>query len=404
MHRLFLASLAALCGCCGDAGIDLDAHRLIAGPAADLDRIAIEVVGGNPRTVLERRSGVWRLTEPIADRAEPAMIAALAGALEEPGLPLKTEPARSSPFGRLRVVLRTTAGRRTRTIRFGNRREDWSLAEADDGTRFRVPESLVKTLQGSFLAYRDHRLHPLDPTEVSILRFEPADGSPVLTIRRTPAGWLLLGSTPGRLAATQIASLRRLLGARLRGIGNRQAGLAKLLEMEPFGALRLTAGASSYTIQLYGDGVPVFGHAVGRPFLLEVDPSSLLLLTEKGDLRAARLFQTPLDDLNSIEWLPASGSSWQHERVDPEWVRKGGAFLAAARDARVLGRRQPAASLESLGRLELSRGAGGGPGDRILLRLHRDPTDGALLVGFPWERLLLQVEEPFLDAVRRLEG
>ncbi len=279
---------------------------------SELQRLTLDWPRLNQTLQLERgEDGVWRMTEPFFDWAEPAVVLSAFNALysqdwgdAQPDWAQQSEAALGLEPAEFAVEVRTRA-QKSLVLRIGagDFAGRWRVAELN-GRRIRVGESVVSPLARGIDDWRDHRLQPLAPPAVARLRWTAADGS-VLALTRRENRWQVVEPYDAPLDERQAGFVERMLGARAQQL-RRESWDERPLRGERLGLLALDGANAHFQLELFTDGVrtshrdyPMEWAAddfallfrdpelLRSPQLLAFDPGTVAsILTERGEQSA----------------------------------------------------------------------------------------------------------------------
>lgn len=290
---------------------------------ARLDRVTIHHPRINETVRLERGAdGVWRLTEPIADWAEPVAIRSLMEALYErdwspapeawaaqSDQDLGLEPAE------LAIEARADDGS-AQLLRIGAAEvmSRWRAATLD-GRRLRVGEGLLSRLERPADLWRDHRILPLPPPAIQTLRWQPASG-PAWELRRQEGAWRMLQPFAAPVDAGAAEWLERLLGARAVQVDG--SPLTERPPQQPaLGTLTIQGARESFSLTLHPEGA-VASH---RDYLLAWDPEDFsLLFRDVESLRSRRVLDLDPGTIVTIR-LEVGDDAAEFRRSTGGWSR-----------------------------------------------------------------------------------
>lgn len=263
---------------------------------SQLDRLTVHRPRFNETLRIEKGAdGNWRLTEPVLDWCEPAVLGTALQALYErdwtpapPEWSSQSEADLGLAPAQLAVEARTRDGV-TQTLRLGagDHAGRWLAAERD-GERIRVGPGVLSRLGREIAEWRDHRLQPFPPPAVRRLRWSGADGS-ILELEREGEGWRIVAPIQATMDHRRTPFVERLLGARAVAI-QRDALQLRPLQEEPLGTLVLETVADACTWTIY-PGQLTASH---RDYPLVWAPDDLsILLHPAEDLRSRRVLELP---------------------------------------------------------------------------------------------------------------
>jgi hypothetical protein len=300
--------------------------------AETLDVIRIEPTG----------DGIWSLTEPIADRAEPILLRMLFQLLASD---LATQPeaiwdARTDAelgLAEPRVDLEIQYGDQGfYRLAIGARHANGMSSFAErNGERILVPRSLVELLERPSSQWRDHTVlrWPLQVIEVA---WQASDGRG-FTARRTGQGWELTEPLQSRVDPIRVRALDRLIGMRAASLPS-DAPPPDLRErlLETGGSLRFTSlldGQQQRQQEFrVHDGVLL---DVDRAYLLPTYQEDLNVLEYSAeDLRSKRLLNFDPSHIASLRVHLESGPT-ELRRSSQGWIGEDGELLAAAAQKRL---------------------------------------------------------------------
>lgn len=296
---------------------------------ASLDRFTIHHPRINEIVRIEKGTdGVWRLSEPLADWAEPAAIRSLLEALYErdwsaapPAWKSQSDADLGLAPAELAVEARARDGA-TQVLRVGaaDLMSRWRAATLD-GRRLRVGEGLMSRLDRATESWRDHRILPLAPPAIQTLRWAPAAG-PAWELRRSGDDWRMLEPYAAPLDPGAGQLLERMLGARAL-----QLELSPLAERPPqaaaLGTLTFRGSQETYGLVLHPDGA-IASH---RNFLLSWDPEDFgLLFRDPESLRSRRVLDLDPGTIVSIR-LEIGAAAAEFRRSPGGWTQDGSADL-----------------------------------------------------------------------------
>jgi hypothetical protein len=270
---------------------------------ASLDRLTIHAPRDNQSIRVERGAdGVWRLTEPLEDWAEPAAIRGVMEALysrdwseapaewaDQSDQALGLDPAAIS------VEARAADGS-TQLLRVGAAElmSRWRAATLD-GKRLRIGEDLLSRLERSTELWRDHRILPLPPPAIHSLRWQPASG-PAWAMTRQGETWRMLEPFAAPLDENVRPWIERMLGARALQVELSPLA-ARPAQQDALGILTVEGARESFTVTLHPDGAAV-SH---RDYLLFWDPEDFgVLLRPVESLRSRRVLDLDPDVIVTI--------------------------------------------------------------------------------------------------------
>jgi len=301
------------------------ANSLLQLDPARLDRVTIHHPRINETVRLERGAdGVWRLTEPLADWAEPVAIRTLLEALYErdwspapEAWDAQSDQDLGLELAELAIEARAGEGA-TQLLRIGAAEvmSRWRAATLD-GRRLRIGESLMSRLERPPELWRDHRILPLAPPAIQILRWQPASG-PAWELRRQGGAWRMLEPFAAPVDEGAAQWIERMLGARAVLVE-----LSPLSELPPrapaLGTLTIQGAHDSFTLALHPDGA-VASH---RDYLLAWDPEDFsLLFREAESLRSRRVLDLDPGTIVTIR-LEVGAESAEFRRSEGGWSRDG---------------------------------------------------------------------------------
>lgn len=300
--------------------------------AETLDVIRIEPAG----------DGIWSLTEPIADRAEPVLLRMLFQLLasDTAAKPEAIWDARTDAelgLAEPRVDLEIRYGEQDfYRLAIGARHSNGMSSFAErNGKRILVPRSMVELLERPSNQWRDHTVlrWPLQVVEV---KWQPADGAG-FTARRTGQGWTLTEPLQSRVDPIRVRALDRLIGMRA----------ASLPSDSPPPDLRerLLAGGGSLRITslLEGQQERQQEFRVHESVLLDIDRAFLLptynedlnvLAYTAEDLRSKQLLNFDPSHIASLRVHLEAGPV-ELRRSSQGWTGEDGELLPSAAQKRL---------------------------------------------------------------------
>lgn len=296
----------------------------------------------------------WRLTDPIEDRAEPALLAQLFQTLSlhkfsppETAWSARTdaELGLAEPRVELEIVHESAPLFR---LLIGTRHPDGSRAFARlNGRRCMVPLALLDLLERKGQTWRDHGIVE-GPRAVSELIWEPHDGTRI-RLTRQGRDWKLQEPIEGPLDPLRLGSLQRLLGAR-----------SSELPIDPLeDAVRSAAEAEAGRLTLRspaGTEGEVFTQTLYLRSGVFLDPQRAFAMPSYGDdlaflampaeeLRSQRLLQFEPRNISSLRVTRPNGAV-ELRRGSRGWTDSEGELLTPA------ARKQLTAHLVTLANLE----------------------------------------------------
>ncbi len=295
--------------------------------AETLDVLRIEPAG----------DGIWSLTEPIADRAEPMLLRLLFQLLAsdiaaEPEAIWDARTDAELGLAEPRVDLEIQFGDEGfYRLAIGARHANGMSSFAErNGNRILVPRSLVELLERPSNQWRDHTVlrWPLQVVEV---KWQPGNGDG-FTARRTGQGWELIEPIQSRVDPIRVRALDRLIGVRT----------ASLPSDSPPPDLRerllTTGGVLRITSLLEGQQERHQEFRVHDSVLLDVDRAFLLptysedlnvLVYSAEQLRSKRLLHFDPSHIASLRVHLESGPV-ELRRSSQGWTDEDGDLLASA--------------------------------------------------------------------------
>lgn len=292
---------------------------------AQLDRLTLHRPRFNETLRIEKGAdGIWRLTEPIRDWCEPAVLASALQALYErdwsaapPEWQTQTPEELGLAPAQVAVEARTRDGA-TQTLRLGasDHSGRWLAAERD-GERIRVGPGALSRLGREVAEWRDHRLQPLPPPAVRRLRWSGADGAR-LELERQGEGWRIVAPIQARLDDRRAPFIERLLGARAVAI-ERDALLLRPVTEAALGTLQIESGAESCTWTVH-PGRLVASH---RDYPLIWAPDDLEILGASAEsLRSRRVLDLDAGAIVALR-IELDGASAIFRRGAAGWTKEG---------------------------------------------------------------------------------
>lgn len=302
-------------------------HEILIHRAETLDVLRIEPAG----------DGIWSLTEPLSDRAEPVLLRMLFQLL---GSDTASQPE-AIWDARTNAELGLAEPRIDLEIRFGDQgfyhlaigarhSNGMSSFAQRNGERILVPRSIVELLERPSSQWRDHTVlrWPLQVVEV---KWQPSEGDG-FTARRTGQGWELTEPVQSRVDPIRVRALDRLIGMRAASLPS-DAPPAELRER-----LLAAGGVLQFTSLLDGSTERSQTFRVHDSVLLDVDRAYLLptynedlnvLAYSAEELRSKRLLNFDPSHIASLRVHLQNGPV-ELRRSSQGWVGEDGELLSAA--------------------------------------------------------------------------
>jgi hypothetical protein len=338
----------------------------------ELARLTIHQPRFNETLRVERGAdGVWRLTEPQQDWAEPVVLMSALQALYDRDwseAPAAWEQQSDADLGlepaAVAIEAREASGT-TQLLRIGAQEPSgrWRAATLD-GRRIRVGESLISRLARDAQEWRDHRLQPLPPPAVQHIRWEPRAGE-ALELTRSANGWRVVAPYSAQMDERQTAFVERLLGAR-----------AVMVERDPLdqrppagdlvGTLVCSGSGGSTTLKLHGEGV-IASH---RNYVMSWSPDDFVLLFRPPEqFRSPRVLDLDAAAIVSLR-VEYGAAAAVFRRVATGWTLEGGGNLDAEASGFVEGLLKEGVRAEGA---EWDAKPEGAPAGRVTFSISRTP-------------------------------
>lgn len=179
---------------------DLRDKRILDFNDDDVRRIALE--RGDQATVLVKSDGTWRIEQPAAHAADPAVVRnflASLRALRATDFPSE-DAADLKPYGldapRLTVALSIGADNAETRLLVGKEGEDKSISVkvGHRPTVFSVGEWSYRDLNKTANDFRDKTVLAFDQAAVSEIELAPAEGEPTVLVRGEGGAWSVRGA------------------------------------------------------------------------------------------------------------------------------------------------------------------------------------------------------------------
>jgi Domain of unknown function (DUF4340) len=312
--RLFRGELAAI--------QEILIHR-----AETLDVLRIEPAG----------DGIWSLTEPLADRAEPVLLRMLfqllasdAAAQPEANWDARTNAELGLANPRIVLEIRF-AEQGFYRLAIGARHSNGMSSFAErNGERILVPRSIVELLERPSNQWRDHTVlrWPLQVVEV---KWQPNEGEG-FTARRTGQGWELTEPVQSRVDPIRVRALDRLIGMRAASLPSDSPPLDVRERLVSAG------GLLQFTSLLEGQQERSQEFRVYDSVLLDVDRAFLLptynqdlnvLAYSAEELRSKRLLNFEPSHIVSLR-VHLEGGPVELRRSSQGWTGGDGELLPSA--------------------------------------------------------------------------
>lgn len=312
-RRLFQAELESI-------------HEVLIHRAETLDVLRIEPAG----------DGIWSLTEPLADRAEPVLLRML---FQQLGSDTASQP--EAIWGaRTDAELGLAEPRVDLEIRYGDQgfyhlaigarhSNGMSSFALRNGERILVPRSIVELLERPSSQWRDHTVLRW-PLQVIEVKWQPAEGAG-FTALRTGQGWELTEPVQSRVDPIRVRALDRLIGMRAASLPS-DAPPPELRER-----LLAAGGILQFTSLLEGKTQRPQTFHVHDSVLLDVD-RAYLLPTYNEDLNVLAYSAEELRSKSLLSFDPSHIASLRvHLEAGPVelrrssqgWVSEDGELLSA---------------------------------------------------------------------------
>jgi len=303
----------------------------------------IDLVRGSETISLRRDGGTWRLTGPVADRADPEAVDRLlmtARFLDvrdrqtNPDSTAWAEAGLVSP--RLRLELR---GRRPVRIDLGGPTAlpEEVFARVDGApVLLRVPDTLATLATAPAKSFRDPRLTGLTSDDIEKFTVRRADGE--MTLRLERGRWLLEKPVATEADPQVVRSfLELILGLRVEGFDAAEPEAAGLLPgQSAVISLTPTGGGQDLDIEVLrrsaGDDEMLFARFAPRGGMLQVDTQALALFKVSPEaLRDRSLGRVEPDAVDRIT-IEAGGQTLRLVRDGDGWVDADGGAPHAVED------------------------------------------------------------------------
>jgi hypothetical protein len=360
--------------------------------------------------------GIWRLTEPLADRAEPVLLRILfqlldSAAASQPEAIWEARTDAELGLAEPRVDLEIRSGEQDfYRLAIGARHSNGTSCFAKrNGKRILVPRSIVELLERPASQWRDHTVLRW-PLQVIEIKWQPASGAGY-TARRTGQGWELIEPLQSRVDPIRVRALDRLIGMRAASLPS-DSPPPELREQ-----LAAAGGILQFTSLLEGqkerrqefrvhDGVLL---DIDRAFLLPTYNEDLNVL-EYGaeELRSKRLLHFDPSHIASLRVHLEDGPV-ELRRSSQGWIGEDGELLHGAAQKRLTSLLVELANLETVTeaerptdqlarQLQLSISARPVERGATVLRWWPSPTEAGSIVSHAQSRASYQAGSDF-DAI-----
>lgn len=357
-----------------------------AGPllALPADQVAELLIHQSDRLAVLRlvpgEHGLWTLTEPLVDQAEPFLVASLLHALlelEAPTLDPGWAVASDEELGLTEpgqvVEVRTHDGALHR-IRFGAQVPgDAGRFALVDGVRAQAPSQLAVMLERAPDLWRSHALLRW-PRGAWRIEWRPADG-PGFLVERSGNAWGIVDPVHGPLDPRRVKTLERLIGTRCSSLPtDRTPAEVQERLIQEAGVLRATmrmpdGNERVQTLHVVRDNLLLDAE---RGFLLPVYPDDVDLLQLRGEeLRSRRLLDFDPRQISSLRLTRPEGRI-EMTRSSQGWRDEDGELLSAAAAQALTGLLVSLAEVEAVEPVERPDGV---EARQVLLSLASRPVE-----------------------------
>lgn len=304
---------------------------LLSGDPQRLERFTVHHPDERRFLRLERKApGVWELTEPLVDRAEPAAVQAALAALFGEYQPPRAEwsamteedlglaPARAVVEARFR-------GGEAEELRIGamDFTGDWHVARRRDGlVRLSLPAA--QALMRPAPEWRDRRVFA-QPNAIQRLEWRPQGDSGLagFTLQRRENKWYLYQPFSAPLEPVARQAVARLLGARSEVLPEERITEEQAAAMREGGRIEIQGGAGTDVVWLHGG----YAWAESRPYRLPVFAEDFQVLRSHPDqMRSRRLLDLEPREVVSIR-MRSGGREIVLRRQGTGWSGPGGVFM-----------------------------------------------------------------------------
>ena len=282
--------------------------------------------------------GHFDITEPLSDRAEPALLRQLIETLRRTPI-LEPEAAWAA---RTDAELGIAAPSVDLEILYGPERKLFRLAigarhqsgaqvfASRNGQRVLVSRALAEMLTRPAQQWRDHAVLRF-PRNIVRIRWQPSDGGDGFEVERAGRSWNLVAPIDGRVDPVRVRGLDRMIGMRVASLPTDQAP-ADLAEQfrNRGGELKLTALLDGerevvQRLRLY-DGVAL---DEDRSYFLPIYADDLNVLDYPAqELRSRQLLAFDPTHITSLRVTNADGST-ELRRTSLGWTDAAGELLPA---------------------------------------------------------------------------
>ncbi len=323
----------------------------------DIDGITISR-GDAPLVTLKHTGNTWRITDPVQDRADPALMDQLLTVLERIPQEGVIEPdpnsgdatrknLRSFALTRPKMKIEFTGKKPPSPIYIGRETAvdgKIYLRQEDSETAYVVDAGVRTAINKSPDDFRDPRITDFSATQAARVLISTKDGE--MELSKEGDDWNLLRPIKARADAFRVAELiTRIVSARVSSfVGDDRGDLAAKGLSEPMGTISLFTADNkeSAVIQLgakgkdsAADGVFARYAARGSVYLLPQDFAAILD-TPPNDLRDRHLARINPDIVDRITLRAGSAPRVVLDRCGENWSIAGGGEADAAEVTRLL--------------------------------------------------------------------
>lgn len=331
-------------------------QRLFAGELASIEEILIHRAETLDVLRIEPAgNGIWSLTEPLSDRAEPVLLRMLFQMLDrdtaiQPEAIWNARTDAELGLAEPRIDLEIRFGEQGfYRLSIGARHSDGMHSFAQrNGERILVPRSIVELLERPASQWRDHTVLRW-PLQVIEVKWQPSEGAG-FTVRRTGQGWQLTEPLQSRVDPIRVRTLDRLIGMRAASLPS-DAPPPELRER-----LAESGGRLQFTSMLEGKTELSQTFRVHDSVLLDLDRAYLLpaygedlnaLAYSAEELRSKRLLHFDPSHIASLRVHLEDGPV-ELRRTSQGWVGEDGELLPAAARKRLTTLLVELASMETI--------------------------------------------------------